>query len=94
MLRKLQNIIWVHDWIEGLRFLGLGLFDTLECSGVLHHLKSPILGLNLLKDALFCKGGLSLMVYGKYGRTSIYHMQHIMTMVNSNQELTNEDINQ
>ena len=51
-IRCLRNIIWIHNWIEGLRFLGLGLFEELQCSGVLHHLKRAVYGLNILKDAL------------------------------------------
>ena len=46
--RKLENIIWIRTWIEGVRYLGIGLFGQSQCSGVLHHLKSPILGLNIL----------------------------------------------
>ena len=43
--RKLENIIWIHGWIEDVRYLGLGLFNDFSCSGVLHHLKSLINGL-------------------------------------------------
>ena len=47
--RHLKNIVWVRSWIEDARFLGMGLFNELSCSGVLHHLKSPPFGLNILK---------------------------------------------
>ena len=76
-VRNLQNIIWIHTWIESVRFLGLGFFDDLQASGVLHHLKYPLLGLKLLKDVLTINGGMSLMVYAQYGRTAIYQMQHM-----------------
>ena len=74
--RKLGNIIWIRSWIEDVRFLGLGLFDDFSCSGVLHHLKSPIYGLNILKDQLTNDGGINIMVYGQYGRTGVYQMQN------------------
>ena len=84
-VRRLRNIIWVHNWIEGIRFLGIGRFEQLQCSGVLHHLKNPLLGLKILKDSLLRNGGMQLMIYGKYGRTSAYQMQHLLKIVNSDQ---------
>ena len=65
-------------------YLGLGKFETVRCSGVLHHLKSPNLGLKLLKDTLLPTGGMSLMVYSKYGRTAIYHIQDLVSKINGN----------
>ena len=49
-IRGLQHIIWIRNWIEAVRFLGMGSFEELQCSGVLHHLKRPSYGLNILKD--------------------------------------------
>ena len=66
-----------------MRYLGLGSFDITECTGVLHHLKNPSFGLNVLKDVLTETGKMSLMVYAKYGRTAVYHTQHLMKMINS-----------
>ena len=86
-IRKLNNIIWIHSWIEEVRFLGLGLFKDFQCSGVLHHLKSPLYGLNILKDQLTSDGGMNIMVYGLYGRSGVYQMQKLMMMINTN---TNE----
>lgn len=81
--RSLQNIVWVRSWIEDVRFLGLLPFNELQCSGVLHHLKNPSFGLNILKDALKPEGAMGIMVYAKYGRSAVYHMQHLMKMINS-----------
>lgn len=90
-IRRLQNIIWIRSWIEDVRYLGLGLFDLLQCSGVLHHLKDPLFGLKVLKDTLYKNGGMSLMVYGKYGRTAVYQIQSLMKMINQGkQELETE----
>jgi len=84
-IRSLQNVIWVHSWVEGVIYLGIGLFNELQCTGVLHHLKNPSTGLKILKDKLSTHGGMGLMVYGKYGRTGVYHMQKLMKMINANQ---------
>ena len=51
---------------------------------MLHHLKSPSVGMNILKDNLVEHGGMGLMVYASYGRTAVYQMQNLMKMVNSN----------
>jgi len=90
--RKLSNIIWVRSWIEGVRYLGMGMFEELQCSGVLHHLKSPSLGLNILKDSLISNGKMGLMVYAKYGRTGVYQIQHMMKMINYNVYEIHEEI--
>ena len=76
-IRNLGNIIWIHSWIEDLRLHGTGVFTELQCSGVLHHLKKPSYGLNILKDGLTENGGMSLMVYARCGRKAIYHLQDL-----------------
>ena len=83
-IRRLENIIWIHSWIEEVRFLGLGLFKDFQCSGVLHHLKSPSNGLNILKDILSKDGGMNMMVYGLYGRSDVYQMQQLLKLINTN----------
>ena len=85
-IRRLQNIIWVRNWIEGIRYLGLALFEYSQCSGVLHHLKNPLLGLKILKDTLTQQGGMQLMVYARYGRTAVYQVQHLLQLINKNGE--------
>ena len=79
-VRRLQNIIWVRGWIEEVTYGGVGLFDKLQSSGVLHHLKKPLIGLLKLKDILTARGGLSLMVYAMYGRTGVYATQRLCNM--------------
>ena len=44
------DIVWVIDWIESIPRLGLGEFDFIGCTGVLHHLKNPQKGLNALNE--------------------------------------------
>jgi SAM-dependent methyltransferase len=50
-------------------------FDLVVCTGVLHHLPDPDLGLRALRDVLLPGGAMRLMVYARYGRTGIYMMQ-------------------
>ena len=45
------------------------------CTGVLHHLPDPDVGLRALRDVLRPQGAMHLMVYALYGRTGIYMMQ-------------------
>ena len=55
---------------------GLGeRFDHIVCTGVLHHLADPALGLRRLRDVLAPGGAVTLMVYARYGRTGVYLLQ-------------------
>ncbi|MDP1614448.1 MAG: class I SAM-dependent methyltransferase [Methylococcales bacterium] len=80
--RGLKNIRWVVGDLLQLPHLNLGKFDYIDCSGVLHHLASPLAGLKILKDSLTDKGGMGLMVYAKYGRTGVYVMQELLRRIN------------
>jgi len=50
-------------------------FDHVVCTGVLHHLPDPGLGLRALRDVLARDGAMHLMVYAPHGRTGIYMLQ-------------------
>ena len=50
-------------------------FDQIVCTGVVHHLANPDVGLKALRDALNPQGAMHLMVYAPYGRTGIYMLQ-------------------
>jgi very-short-patch-repair endonuclease/SAM-dependent methyltransferase len=50
-------------------------FDQIVCTGVLHHLPDPDLGLKALRNVLTPDGAMQVMVYAAYGRTGIYMMQ-------------------
>ena len=56
---------------------GDGLFDYIDCCGVLHHLDDPAAGLSALARVLAPGGGIGCMVYGELGRTGVYHVQEI-----------------
>lgn len=77
-IRGLTNITWITDSIMELPNLGLGEFDYINCTGVLHHLESTEAGLAALVKVLKPDGGINLMLYGKYGRQSVYDMQALM----------------
>ena len=83
----INNITWIEDSILNIPDLDLGKFDFINCTGVLHHLQDPNIGLKNLADSLKDDGGMSIMVYAKYGRTGVYHIQEIMNMVNK--DITN-----
>jgi 2-polyprenyl-3-methyl-5-hydroxy-6-metoxy-1,4-benzoquinol methylase len=50
-------------------------FDQIVCTGVLHHLPDPDMGLRALRNVLDRNGAMQLMVYAAYGRAGIYMMQ-------------------
>ena len=86
VIRRLANILWVNDWIESIPYLGLGNFDLIICTGVLHHMKNPGRGLRKLNEIQKENGGAIIMLYGKYGRAGIYHMQELMRLVNKHEK--------
>lgn len=81
-IRGLENITWVHDSILNLPSLGLGPFDHISCSGVLHHLEDPDAGLKALESVLADDGSMLIMVYAEYGRFVIYLMQKLLRLIN------------
>ena len=90
--RNLSNVIWISDWIESLPLLGIGSFDLTICLGVIHHIKNPEKGTSILRDSQRISGGANLMVYGKYGRAGIYHMQELMKKVNMGVSIIHEEL--
>jgi SAM-dependent methyltransferase len=50
-------------------------FDKIVCTGVLHHLPEPEVGLRSLRDLLEPDGAIQLMVYATYGRVGVYMLQ-------------------
>ena len=91
-MRGSLNIIWITGWIESIPRHGLGNFDFVLSTGVLHHLKNPQKGLSLLNDIQFEHGGAQFMVYGKYGRTGIYQIQELMRRINGQSESMDNEL--
>src|SRR5579871_1050142 len=50
-------------------------FDEVVCTGVLHHLSDPDIGLRSLRGVLAPDGAMHVMVYAAHGRAGIYMMQ-------------------
>ncbi len=81
-IRGLTNITWVHNSLLTLPELGLGIFDYINCVGVLHHLEDHRKGLLALSSVLAEDGCLGIMVYGRTARTAVYQVQELMRLVN------------
>jgi len=76
--RGLEGVRHVLAPIEEAPSLGLGEFDFIVCTGVLHHLSSPLEGLSALRSMLKPDGVMGLMVYARYGREPVYLMQSLL----------------
>lgn len=82
-IRKLEDRIeWHHGSLLDVAKMGIGEFDYINSSGVLHHLADPQAGLDALVSVLKPGGVLSLMLYAAYGRTAVYQMQETLRYVN------------
>jgi SAM-dependent methyltransferase len=68
------NLVVHHLPIERVGELGLR-FDHVVCTGVLHHLADPRLGLERLRRVLAPGGAITLMVYARYGRVGVSMLQ-------------------
>jgi 2-polyprenyl-3-methyl-5-hydroxy-6-metoxy-1,4-benzoquinol methylase len=79
--RGLANIDWRHGSILDLDPGRDGLFDYINCAGVLHHMPDPAAGLRSLRGVLAEEGGMGLMLYGRYGRSSLYEVQDLMRIL-------------
>ena len=82
-LRHTRDLQEKHD-IRNLRVRQLAIesigelgetFDQILCTGVLHHLSDPDVGLRALRDVLAVDGAMHIMVYAPYGRAGITMMQ-------------------
>ena len=85
-IRGLNNIKWHLESILNIPKMNLGLFDYINCSGVLHHLESPDEGLKSINSVLKEDGVMGLMVYGQYGRTGVYQIQELARLVNGDEK--------
>ena len=80
-VRGLRNIRWVTASLLDVPTLGLGMFDYINCSGVLHHLPEPKDGLRSLAGVLRDDGAIFLMLYARYGRRGVYDIQRILRTI-------------
>jgi SAM-dependent methyltransferase len=77
---KLDNLLIEQLPIERAGDLGK-TFDQVVCTGVLHHLPDPAMGLRALRRVLEPQGAMHLMVYAPYGRSGIYMLQEFCQRV-------------
>ena len=80
---NLENLELHRLPIEGVQELARS-FDLIVCTGVLHHLPDPDLGLCALRGVLRPQGAMRLMVYARYGRAGIYMMQEYCRLLGIN----------
>jgi ubiquinone/menaquinone biosynthesis C-methylase UbiE len=88
-----KNVRFFNCSIERLPELGL-TFDFVSASGVLHHLPDPAAGLRAIGQVLDPQGAVSIMLYGKYGRTGVYMLQEALRLLTETEgpELSAETI--
>lgn len=77
-VRGLANLRFVTGSLLEVAALTPGPYDYIDCCGVLHHLKAPEAGLQVLAKQLKPNGGVGLMVYGEYGRRGVYETQALL----------------
>jgi SAM-dependent methyltransferase len=71
---NLTNLVTRQMPIENVAKLDKS-FDLIVCTGVLHHLADPDVGLRALRSVLRPEGAMNLMVYAPYGRAGVYMLQ-------------------
>ncbi len=71
---QLDNLDLYQIPIEEVEKLGHS-FDKIICTGVIHHLPEPEIGLRAIRGVLKPEGAVHIMVYAPYGRTGIYMLQ-------------------
>ncbi len=72
-----SNIRFIQMDINNLELLN-EKFDLIECSGVLHHMKDPQLGLNKLVNSLATGGYIKLGLYSQLARRDIEKARSII----------------
>ena len=82
-VRQLRNIRWINGSLLSLSQSDLGVFDYINCCGVLHHLEDPEAGMSALLPLRAEGGAFGIMVYAQYGRTGIYQMQSLLRLINA-----------
>src|SRR6185295_19330169 len=65
--RALRNIRFETGSLLDLPTMELGLFDYIDCTGVLQHLPDPAEAMTVLAGSLQPEGGIGVMVDGEYG---------------------------
>ncbi|MFT6291662.1 MAG: SAM-dependent methyltransferase [Ilumatobacter sp.] len=77
---NLTNLDVGHLAIEDVASLDTS-FDHIVCTGVLHHLDDPAVGLAALRSVLAPSGAIDLMLYARFGRTGVAMIQEYGRML-------------
>lgn len=80
-VRGLRNIQFLTGSLLDLPTMNIGPFDYIDCTGVLHHLADPAMGIQALASLLQPEGGMGVMLYGQYGRTGVYPLQEMLRTI-------------
>jgi SAM-dependent methyltransferase len=80
-VRGLRNIQFLTGSLLDLPTMNIGTFDYIDCTGVLHHLADPAIGIQVLTSLLQPEGGMGVMLYGQYGRTGVYPLQELLRTI-------------
>jgi SAM-dependent methyltransferase len=86
----LNNVSFHTGSLLDVASMGLGTFDYINCSGVLHHLACPEDGVRALASVLAPGGAVGIMVYGELGRIGVYHAQDMLRMLCGTEELATQ----
>lgn len=82
-IRGLEDRVqWHQGSLLSVAEMGIGQFDYVNASGVLHHLAIPEDGLKALVSVMKPDGVLGCMLYAKYGRMAVYQMQEALRLIN------------
>jgi SAM-dependent methyltransferase len=76
--RGLRTVRFLTGSLLDLPNIGIGSFDYIDCTGVLHHLPDPSAGMKALASVLEPEGGIGVMLYGRYGRAGVYPLQEML----------------
>lgn len=71
----LKNVTFKQADILNLKALGES-YDVIECTGVIHHMDSPVEGWRALLDVLASGGRMFIALYGKKARKHIFAAQN------------------
>ncbi len=80
-VRNLDNITFLRESIFNIDQHDSGLFDYVNCVGVLHHLEDPEGGIKVIRKMLKPDGCAGIMVYANTGRTGVYLIQELMRLL-------------
>lgn len=77
----LPNVVFLHKPIEALNPIDDGVFDYIDCEGVIHHTVDPVRAMKALRALLHPSGGMALAVYGADAREGVRTVQRLLDLL-------------